>query len=87
VADPQEELPFKDVPQSARDLALQVIPHDDAALQWSLSAGGVTESPSMELEALFEEAVARHYDSVDEARRDDGRSTVNSTAGLSRLRR
>lgn len=71
VADPQEDLPFKESPQSARDLALQVIPHDDAALQWSLSGGGMTASPSAELEALFQEAVARHYDSVDEARRDD----------------
>ncbi len=71
LADPQEVLPFTEAPKSARDLALQVIPHDDAALQWSLSAGGVTDSPSMELEALFQEAVARHYDSADEARRDD----------------
>lgn len=71
LADPQEVLPFKESPQSARDLALQVIPHDDAALQWSLSGGGMTKSPSAELEALFQEAVARHYDSVDEARRDD----------------
>lgn len=71
IADPQELLPFKEVPKSARNLALQVIPHDDAALQWSLSAGGVTDSPAMELETLFQEAVARHYDSVDEARRDD----------------
>jgi hypothetical protein len=71
LADPQAVLPFKETPKSARDLALQVIPHDDAALQWSLSAGGVTDSPSMELELLFQEAVARHYDSVDEARRDD----------------
>lgn len=71
LADPQEVLPFKESPQSARDLALQVIPHDDAALQWSLSGGGMTASPLKELEELFQEAVARHYDSVDEARRDD----------------
>jgi len=71
LADPQEKLPFPEAPESARDLALQVIPHDDAALQWSLSGGGLTESPSAELEALFQEAVARHYDSVEEARRDD----------------
>jgi len=71
LAVPQEQLPFKETPSSARDLALQVIPHDDAALQWSLSAGGVTDSASSELETLFQEAVARHYDSVDEARRDD----------------
>lgn len=31
----------------------------------------MTEAPAQELEMLFQEAVARHYDSVDEARRDD----------------
>lgn len=64
-------LPFAEEPESARDLALKVIPHDDAALQWSLSSGGLTESPVDELEDLFREAVARHYDPADEARRDD----------------
>lgn len=68
---PQSEMEFPDAPESARDLALKVIPHDDAALQWSLSGGGLTESPAAELETLFNEAVARHYDSVDDARRDD----------------
>jgi len=71
LADAQGPLPFPENPTSARDLALQVIPHDDAALQWSLSGGGLTDAPSAELEALFQETVARHYDSVDEARRDD----------------
>lgn len=64
-------LPFSTDPEGARDLALKVIPHDDAALQWSLSSGGLTDSPADELEDLFREAVARHYDPVDEARRDD----------------
>lgn len=72
VGSEQAGLPFPDSPESARDLALKVIPHDDAALQWSLSGGGLTDDPSAELERLFHEAVARHYDSVDEARRDDG---------------
>ena len=71
LSDPQAVLTFPEDPESARDLALKVIPHDDAALQWSLSGGGLTESPSVELEVLFQEAVARHYDSVEEARRDD----------------
>jgi Protein of unknown function (DUF3037) len=66
------KLPFSEEPESARELALRVIPHDDAALQWSLSSGGLTESPASELEGLFQEAVARHYDSADESRRDDG---------------
>jgi hypothetical protein len=53
-------------PGEARDLARKVIPHDAAALQWSLSGGGLTDSPVAELEKLFQEAVARHYDSVDD---------------------
>ena len=68
---PQESFPFPEPPESARELALKVIPHDDAALQWSLSGGGLTDSPAAELDALFHEAVARHYDSVEDARRDD----------------
>ena len=71
LAAPQADLPFPEAPESARDLALKVIPHDDAALQWSLSGGGLTASPAAELEALFQEAVGRHYDSVEDARRDD----------------
>lgn len=66
------KLPFSEEPESARELALRVIPHDDAELQWSLSSGGLTESPASELDGLFQEAVARHYDSADESRRDDG---------------
>ena len=66
LADPQADLPFPEGPESARDLARKVIPHDDAALQWSLSGGGLTDSPVVELENLFQEAVARHYDSVDD---------------------
>lgn len=68
---PQASLPFPDAPESARDLALKVIPHDDAALIWSPSAGGLTNDPAAELEALFHEAVARHYESSEDARRDD----------------
>ena len=71
LSDPQADLLLAKEPESARDLAFKVIPFDDAALQWSLSGGGVTDSPEAELEMLFQEAVARHYDSVDEARRDD----------------
>src|ERR1035437_792939 len=36
LADPQAVLPFPEGPESARELALKVLPHDDAALQWSL---------------------------------------------------
>lgn len=64
-------LPFSVDPESARDLAIKVIPHDDAALQWSLSSGGLTDFPSAELDQLFHEAVLRHYESADDVRRDD----------------
>ncbi|MES2995729.1 MAG: DUF3037 domain-containing protein [Verrucomicrobiota bacterium] len=72
LAHPQGALPFADAPASARDLALRVIPHDDVALQWSLSGGGLTANAEAELEMLFHESVGRHYESPEEARRDDG---------------
>ncbi len=68
---PQADLPFPEEPVSTRELAIKVIPHDDAALQWSLSGGGITDSPAAELDTLFHEAVARHYDLADEDHRDD----------------
>ncbi len=71
LAGAEVELPFSPEPNSARELAMLVVPHDDAALVWSLSGGGLTADPADELRRLFEEAVARHYDVVDEARRDD----------------
>jgi len=68
---PQGSLPFSESPGSARELALKVIPHDDAALQWSPSGGGLSNNPEEELERLFHEAVTRHYDQAEEARRND----------------
>lgn len=68
---PQARLPFPESPGSARELALLVIPHDDAALQWSPSGGGLSDDPERELELLFQEAVSRHYDNTEEARRND----------------
>ncbi|MDF1740803.1 MAG: DUF3037 domain-containing protein [Verrucomicrobiales bacterium] len=67
----QARLSFEKVPEHARDLALKVVPQDDNALQWSLSGGGVTESPEQELEALFQESVGRHYEADSRSRRDD----------------
>lgn len=67
----QRDLEEFNVAQSARDLALKVIPHDDAALQWSISGGGLTNSPLRELEMLFHENVGRHYESSEPSRRDD----------------
>lgn len=68
---PEPVLPFDHEPEHARELALRVIPHDDNALQWSRSAGGVTSSPEAELNALFQEAIARHYDAIGKPRRND----------------
>jgi len=68
---PAPGLPFGKEPEHARDLALRVVPHDDNALQWSLSAGGVTASPAAELESLYHEAIGRHYDKDSRPRRDD----------------
>lgn len=68
---PQASLPFPESPGSARELALLVIPHDDAALQWSPSGGGLSDDPERELELLFHEAVSRHYDQAEDARRND----------------
>jgi len=67
---PAPGLPFEKEPEHARDLALRVIPHDDNALQWSSSSGGVTSSPAVELETLYREAIGRHYDTA-KPRRDD----------------
>ena len=68
---PTPGLPFEGEPEHARDLALRVVPHDDNALQWSLSAGGVTASPAAELESLYRETIGRHYDHDLHQRRDD----------------
>lgn len=56
---PAPDLPFEIVPGYSRDPALRVVPHDDNAHQWSLSAGGVTGSPAAELESHYAEAIGR----------------------------
>ena len=71
IGDPQDAFEFAKQPANARELALQVVPHDDAALQWSLSGGGLTAAPEVELERLFQDAVAKHYEAAEEGRRDD----------------
>ncbi len=59
-------------PQSARDLAIQVVPVDAAALQWSLSAGGLCESPQAEIDDISERLIECHYSVLDNYRRDEG---------------
>ncbi|MBK1882667.1 DUF3037 domain-containing protein [Luteolibacter pohnpeiensis] len=66
-----DDLPFPESPESAKDLALSIVPHDDAALQWSSSGGGLTTDPNAELEKLFHEAVLRHYIAQEDDSRDD----------------
>ena len=62
---------FHKIPESARDFGEKVIPLDSAALQWSHSSGGLSESPADEIEALFKEHIERHYLQSAEQRRDE----------------
>ncbi len=54
-------LPLEQRPESAREIALRVVPHDSAALQWSKSGGGLTSSPAGELAELYQQYIARHF--------------------------
>ncbi len=58
-------------PASARDIALKVVPHDSSALQWSLSGGGLCQSPKAEMEKLFEKHIQSHYNEMLSSRRDE----------------
>lgn len=73
-AEIQESSPallFHEVPESARDFGEKVIPLDSAALQWSRSGGGLSESPEAEVEALYAEHIERHYLQPAGQRRDE----------------
>lgn len=66
------ELPLEGVPRHARDIALCVIPHDDAVFQWSLSMGGLTADPQKELDDLHFQIAGKFLPkSADQARRND----------------
>ena len=67
------ELVLGEKPESARDLAINVIPVDSAALQWSLSSGGLCESPEKEMRLLFEGQIENHYNVLDSFRRDEAK--------------
>ncbi|WP_193215129.1 DUF3037 domain-containing protein [Luteolibacter marinus] len=59
---PQSVLPTEARPESAREIALRVVPHDSAALQWSRSGGGLASDPHAELQDLFQQYIGRHYE-------------------------
>jgi len=54
-------LPLENRPESAREIALRVVPHDSAALQWSHSGGGLTTDPEKELQSLYQQHIGRFY--------------------------
>lgn len=58
--------------KSIMEIAHQVLPPDDSALQWSTPGSGVTANPEGELESLFERLVMRYDDKIrHETRSDD----------------
>ena len=71
VVESSVSLLYTDFPQSARELALKIIPEDSAALRWGKSGGGLCDSPEQELEDIFQQYIARHYHSQESERRDE----------------
>lgn len=69
-AESPERLPIEAREESAREVALRVVPHDSSALQWSASGGGLTEDPARELAELFDRHIKRHYVKDKRAGRD-----------------
>lgn len=69
--DEQANIPFEKSPEQVRDIATKIIPHDDGALQWSKSLGGITDSPENELQSLYDEIISRHYEESESSRRDE----------------
>lgn len=60
-AESESILPLEKRPESAREIALRVVPHDSAALQWSRSGGGLTSDPEKELQNLYQQYIGRFY--------------------------
>ena len=67
----QSKLVSDEAHQSAREIAFQVIPEDDAALQWSTSFGGETRDPEAELLDLYQEYIQHYNQSAERERRDE----------------
>ena len=63
IAKQANEMSLLDARTDARAHALQVLPDDDSALQWSPTGTGLTADPARTLERLYERYVAR-YDST-----------------------
>ncbi len=64
-------LPFEKLPESARDIARNVVPEDDGALIWSPARGGFTEDPNAELSRIFDRFIGRLNAPYEKPRRDD----------------
>jgi hypothetical protein len=62
---------IKENPQSARELAIMVVPDDDGAIRWSNSQGGLTENPELELEVIYERFINSKNTPIHSDRRDD----------------
>jgi hypothetical protein len=71
-------LPLEQRPESAREIALRVVPHDSAALQWSRSGGGLTSNPAAELAELYQQYIARHF-AKEKAKGRDERTVFRET--------
>lgn len=61
----------KENPKSARELAIMVVPEDDGAIRWSKSQGGLTESPELELEVIYERFINSKNTIIQSDRRSD----------------
>ena len=64
------EMPLFDARTDARVRALNVLPDDDSALQWSQTGTGLTADPVCTFERLYERYVARYDSTADERRTD-----------------
>lgn len=57
--------------ESARDIALTVIPEDDGAIRWSPSQGGMTENPEKLAEEIFHQTITSHHEGKTSERQND----------------
>lgn len=64
-------LSLEALPSHVAELALQVVPKDDGAVQWGPVRGGFTEDPNAELSRLYQEFIGRLNGPQEKTRRDD----------------
>ncbi len=67
-----DSLRLEPLPESVRELALQVVPEDEGSVFWSSARGGVCENPNAELAGIYSEFIGRFNDAQEHSRRDDG---------------